>query len=56
MSHAGKQSFIFDKPPRIASHVSIVGPKEGQGPLGSWFDTVMQDDLLGQKSWEKAES
>ena len=56
MSHAGKQSFIFDQPPRIASHVSIVGPKEGQGPLGSWFDTVMQDDLLGQKSWEKAES
>ena len=56
MSHAGKQSFIFDQPPRIASHVSIVGPKEGQGPLGSWFDNVMQDDLLGQKSWEKAES
>ena len=56
MSHAGKQSFFFDQPPRIASHVSIVGPKEGQGPLGSWFDTVMQDDLLGQKSWEKAES
>ncbi len=56
MSHVGKQSFIYDQPPRIASHVSIVGPKEGQGPLASWFDTVMQDDLLGQKSWEKAES
>lgn len=56
MSHVGKQSFIYDRPPRIASHVSIVGPKEGQGPLAGWFDTVLEDDLLGQKSWEKAES
>ncbi len=56
MSHIGKQTFIYDEPPRIASHISIVGPKEGQGPLGGWFDTVLQDDLLGQKSWEKAES
>ena len=56
MGRAGRQTFIYDEAPRIASHVSIVGPKEGQGPLGSWFDTVIQDDLLGQKSWEKAES
>jgi len=56
MSRTGKQTFIYDEPPLIASHVSIVGPKEGKGPLGGWFDTVIQDDLLGQKSWEKAES
>ena len=56
MAHIGKQSFIYDEPPLVASHVSAVGPKESQGPLGGWFDTVLQDDLLGQKSWEKAES
>ena len=56
MSHVGKQSFIYDDPPLIAAHVSIAGPKESQGPLGKWFDTTFEDDLLGQKSWEKAES
>ena len=56
MSHVGKQSFVYDKPPLVASHVSIVGPKEGQGPLRDWFDICLEDDLLGQKSWEKAES
>lgn len=56
MSRLGKQTFIFDVPPLIASHVSVVGPKEGKGPVGGWFDTVLQDDLLGRKSWEKAES
>lgn len=56
MSHVGKQSFLYENAPRIASHASIAGPKEGQGPLAAWFDTVMQDDLLGQKSWEQAES
>ena len=56
MSHAGKQSFVFENPPTIAAHVSVAGPREGAGPLGKWFDTVLEDDLLGQKSWEKAES
>ena len=56
MGHVGKQSFIYDFPPLIAAHVSIAGPKEGDGPLGQGFDTVFEDDLLGQKSWEMAES
>lgn len=50
------QTFLFDRAPSIASHVSIVGPKEGAGPLANWFDVVLEDDLLGQKSWELAES
>ena len=29
---------------------------EGKGPLSDWFDIVLDDDLLGQKSWELAES
>lgn len=56
MSRAGMQTFVYDNPPSIASHISIVGPKEGQGPLADWFDTILEDDLLGQKSWELAES
>lgn len=55
MSRAGAQTFVYDRPPRIAAHRSIVGPKEGKGPLAAWFDTVLEDDLLGQKSWELAE-
>ena len=55
MSHAGAQSFIYEHPPVIAAHASIAGPKEGEGPLAPWFDVVLTDDLLGQKTWELAE-
>lgn len=56
MSRVGSQTFVYDYPPAIAAHTSIVGPKEGNGPLADWFDIVLPDDLLGQKSWELAES
>ena len=52
----GKQSISFKEPPRVTSYASIVGQKEGEGPLGSYFDTVTQDPLLGKNSWEEAES
>ena len=51
----GSQTFVYDRPPAIAAHRSIAGPKEGKGPLAAWFDTVLEDDILGQKSWELAE-
>ncbi|MDY3027417.1 MAG: stage V sporulation protein AD [Candidatus Faecivicinus sp.] len=56
MSRAGRQTFVYDHPPAIAARTSIVGPKEGRGPLRDWFDEILPDDLLGQKSWELAES
>ena len=56
MNRAGQQTLIYENAPVIASHNSIAGPKEGQGPLAEWFDVILQDDLLGQKSWEMAES
>ena len=52
----GKQSLVFDKPPYIIEGASIVGQKEGEGPLGKLFDVVEQNPMLGQDSWEKAES
>ena len=38
------------------SDYSIVGPKEGEGPLGDYFDEILNDDLFGKDSFEKAES
>lgn len=52
----GKQSISFETPPKILSFSSIVGQKEGEGPLGNYFDTVCPDPLLGAKNWEQAES
>lgn len=40
----------------ILSAASIVGPKEGEGPLSALFDLVLEDNLAGEDSWEKAES
>lgn len=40
----------------IESYASAVGPKEKQGPLGAWFDKAYDDEMLGEKSFEKAES
>ncbi len=52
----GKASIRFEEPPIIESMASIVGKKEGQGPLGKLFDVVEQDDMFGSDNWEKAES
>jgi stage V sporulation protein AD len=52
----GKQTIKFDNPPKIIATYSIVGPKEGQGPLKDYFDEILTDDLCGKDSFEKAES
>ncbi|KNZ70786.1 stage V sporulation protein AD [Thermincola ferriacetica] len=51
----GKQTFQLANPPVIVGAAAIVGPKEGQGPLGNIFDLVLPDTLAGEKTWEKAE-
>ena len=51
----GEQTLSFQNPIAITSFASIVGPKEGKGPLGNGFDYVLPDNLYGQKSWEKTE-
>lgn len=50
------QTIAFKNHIAVRSRASIVGPKEGQGPLASYFDRVLPDDLLGKDSWEQAES
>ncbi|WP_434632368.1 stage V sporulation protein AD [Thermoanaerobacterium thermosaccharolyticum] len=51
----GLQTVKFANPPSIISSGTIVGPKEGQGPLKDYFDMILTDDTYGEKSWEKAE-
>ncbi len=52
----GKQSIQFREAPHIVSAASIVGKKEGEGPLGKLFDQIEEDPMVGQASWEEAES
>ena len=52
----GKQTIKLQNPPKIISTFSIVGPKEGDGPLKDYFDEIINDDTLGKDSFEKAES
>jgi stage V sporulation protein AD len=52
----GKQSILFENPPYIIASSSIAGKKEGEGPLGTLFDVIQQDPLVGKNTWEEAES
>lgn len=52
----GRHSVVFLCPVYVASYASVVGKKEGDGPLGEYFDFIEEDPYFGQKTWEKAES
>ena len=52
----GNASISFPEPVFIQSAASIVGEKEGNGPLGDSFDQVSQDAKFGTDTWENAES
>ena len=45
----------FEKKVFIRETATIAGPKEGKGPLRQYFHSVLDDDLLGEKSHEHAE-
>lgn len=50
------KTLFFENMPTILGYAAVVGKKEGNGPIGSYFDEVFADALLGQKSYEKAEA
>ena len=52
----GKQTYLFQHPAAIRSFAAIGSKREGEGPLGEFFDTIDPDSTFGQKSWERAES
>ncbi len=51
----GKQSFVLTPQPVIHNWASVVGKKEGEGPLAKSFDMVSKDTYFGQKTWEQGE-
>lgn len=52
----GKQSIAFEQPPCILSAASVVGKKEGEGPLKDYFDIIFEDPTVGKDTWEEGES
>ena len=56
MKRFGIQTIKFDNPITILETASIVGPKEADGPMASFFDKCLEDEFWEEKTWEKAES
>ena len=52
----GQHTILLPNRPRLAASAAIVGKKEGAGPLRDDFDQIIEDDLFGEETWEKAES
>jgi stage V sporulation protein AD len=52
----GLQTLLFSNRPNILGTGSVVGQKEGKGPMGKTFDLVLEEDTYGEKTWERAES
>lgn len=52
----GRYSIRLDNIPAVRGYASIVGKKEGEGPLAKDFDVISDDTTFGEKTWEKAES
>lgn len=52
----GKHTFKLNNQPSVISWAAAVGKKEGEGPLGREFDKIYKNALLGEKSFEKAET
>ena len=52
----GTSSISFQNPVFIQSCASVVSRKEGEGPLGAYFDTICEDPMFGTDTWEAAES
>ena len=53
---SGGQTAALINHPTVAAWGSVVGQKEGEGPIADQFDLIGSDDSFGEKSWEKAES
>ncbi len=54
MKKIGKQTYNIKDDVIIRDTFTVVGTKEGEGPLKNNFDLIV-DDLWGEDSWEKSE-
>ena len=56
LNRIGQSTILLPNRPRLLAGAAIAGKKEGEGPLRRDFDTIIDDDLFGEETWEKAES
>lgn len=52
----GKQSIPLEKRVSLVSTATVAGPKESLGPLTDYFDRRNSDNIIKEKSFEKAEA
>ena len=55
MKQAGSATLLFEYRPYVLSAASVAGKAEEQGPYGHVFDEIMEDDRLGEKTFEQGE-
>lgn len=55
MSCLGRNTYLFDQKVYILSGAAVVGPMEGEGPLGPCFDKVWPKIQTAAGSWEDTE-
>lgn len=51
-----KRTIYFKNKPTIIATSSVGGPKESSGSIGKFFETKLNDDMFGEKTFEKAET
>lgn len=52
----GSQTIRLENPPYITASAAVGGKKEGEGPLGAYYNLISEDAYFGSDSWESAES
>ena len=55
MKQAGSATLVFENRPYVLSAASMAGKAEEKGPYGHVFDEIMEDDRLGEKTFEQGE-
>ncbi len=51
----GKQTIAFRNKPSVIGFYSVAGMKEGEGNFKDYFQMILEDDLLGENTFEHAE-
>ncbi|MBR0205245.1 MAG: stage V sporulation protein AD [Clostridia bacterium] len=55
MKQAGSATLLFENRPYVLSAASVAGKAEEKGPYGHAFDEILEDDRLGEKTFERGE-
>ncbi|MGI6004950.1 MAG: stage V sporulation protein AD [Christensenellales bacterium] len=51
----GEGTIVLNNKPAVLSYASIVGKKEGEGPVKDSFDMIVEDEMWGEDSFEYSE-